>query len=61
MTRAKIKIDAAHSLRLMYGKPVAIRIPRGATVLELRLAPQAKNFEDSFAKICDVVLNGRRA
>lgn len=55
----KLQIDAAHSHKLARGEPVTIKVPKGATKIELRLKRSAR--DDSFAKICDVVFNGRPA
>jgi hypothetical protein len=56
--RTKIQIDAAHSRKLVIGQPIAIKVPRGAEIIELRLTKQPA---DSFAKLVDVFFNGRPA
>ena len=59
LTRAKLYIDAPHAAQLVRGKAIAIKVPKGAEVLELRLAEPPR--PDSFAKLCDVFFNGRQA
>ncbi len=60
--RVKLSIDAAHSRKLLRGDPVVIKVPKHATELQLRLAHfRTREQQDSFAKICDVVFNGRPA
>lgn len=58
--KVKVKIDTEHTIQLMEGKPIAVKIPSGATVLELQIVPQSKD-GDSLAKIIDVFFNGRSA
>jgi hypothetical protein len=55
----KVQIDAEHSIKLLEGKPVAIRVPPGVEVLELKIVPQGKYMSD-FAEVIDLVFNGRR-
>jgi hypothetical protein len=57
----KLQIDAAHSQKLVRGKPVTIKVPVGAKQIELRLSHSDPAKLDSFAKICDVFFNGRPA
>ena len=57
----KLKIDAAHSERLVRGKAVTIKVPLGAKLIELRLSHSDPAKLDSFAKLCDVFFNGRPA
>jgi hypothetical protein len=59
MKRAKVSIDVPHSQKLLEGKAVAIKVPPGAQVIELRLAAASDKF--SFAQLCDVFFNGRPA
>jgi len=59
MKRAKVRIDSAHSRKLIEGKPIAIKVPKGADVIELRLLLVDR--DDSFAKLVDVFFNGRPA
>lgn len=61
MKRAKVRIDKEHTLRLMAGKPIAIKVPEGADVIQLELAQVAGAAPDSWAKLCDVFFNGRPA
>jgi hypothetical protein len=55
--RVKVQIDEKHTRELLAGKPIAIRIPADAQVLEIRTA----TFPDRFAKLLDVFFNGRPA
>ncbi len=57
----KLRIDAAHSRKLVRGEAVTIKIPLGTRPLELHLSHRDPEQLDSFAKICDVVFNGRPA
>jgi len=57
--RVTVLIDRDHSVRLMRGKPVTIKVPKGATELTLHCAPAEHSF--SFAEVIDVFFNGRRA
>lgn len=62
MVIARLKIDREHSLKLLMGQPVTIKVPPNAARLELRLdLAKSPRHDDSFAKICDVFFNGRRA
>jgi len=58
--RLTIVIDEAHSLQLMRGESIAIKVPPNTPVLQLRLATLAST-PDSFAKVLDVFFNGRPA
>jgi hypothetical protein len=55
--KIKLQIDERHTRELLTGKPIAIKVPRGATVLEIRTAA----ISDRFAKLIDVFFNGRPA
>lgn len=59
MKRIKIQIDQAHSLNLLRGQSIAIKVPAGAGVIQLRLTKPVE--PDSFAKVLDVFFNGRPA
>ncbi len=59
--RLKLRIDAAHSLKLVRGEPVVVKVPMGTRQVELRLSHAEPEKLDSFAKICDVFFNGRPA
>lgn len=62
MKRVRIQIDRKHAVLLIAGETVAIKVPKDAEVIELRLErPANQRMGDSFAKICDVVFNGRPA
>jgi hypothetical protein len=61
MKRAKILINALHSRALLLGEPVAIKVPEGAKIIELRLTPSQIHPIDSMAKVIDVFFNGRKA
>lgn len=61
MKRVKIRLDVPHTLELMAGNPIAIKIPKGAEVLELQPAKIEKSFQSELVKLCDVVFNGRPA
>lgn len=56
--RVTIAIDREHSLDLLAGKPVTIKVPDGAKELTLKCAAVR---ESSFAEVCDVFFNGRAA
>ncbi len=57
--RIAIEIDHEHSRKLAQGRPVTIRVPKGATELTLQTNPEPKT--SSFAEVLDVFFNGRRA
>lgn len=61
MKRVKVKIDVEHTLDLIAGEPIAIKVPKGAEILELLPARLPRGARDSFAHVCDVFLNGRPA
>ena len=56
--KVKIQIDLKHSMALVSGKPIAIKVPKNATIVQIRLTPVR---DDSFAKVLDVFFNGRPA
>jgi hypothetical protein len=56
--RPKLKIDRKHSLDLLAGKPITIRVPMGATSLTLQCE---RVRESTTAEILDVFFNGRAA
>jgi hypothetical protein len=58
MKRIKVQIDLQHSRKLLTGDVVAIKVPKDAQVIELRLAPIPDNY---LAKCMDVFFNGRPA
>jgi hypothetical protein len=58
MKRVKVQIDPAHSRKLIAGDAIAIKVPKGAEAIEIRLATVPR---DSFAKVIDVFFNGRPA
>ena len=65
MTTAKIRIDRKHSDRLLKGESVAIKVPHGATAIQLQLDPSVSvvygksRFEssNSFAEVIDTFLD----
>jgi hypothetical protein len=59
--RLKLRIDAAHSRKLMRGEAVTVKVPMGTRQVELRLSHVDPVRLDSFAKLCDVFFNGRPA
>jgi hypothetical protein len=59
MKRIKIQIDEAHTVQIVSGRAIAIKVPKGADVIELKLSPAV--VQDSFAKLVDVFFNGRKA
>ena len=60
MKIVKLQIDTEHTLLLLEGKTVAVKLPAGTEVVELRIVPQAKDTND-FVKLVDVFFNGRKA
>lgn len=63
MKTARLKIDLAHTKKLFRGEPIVIKVPEGATLLEINLSAPKPKVEsgDSIAKILDVFFNGRKA
>jgi len=61
MKTVRLKIDLEHTKKILRGEPVTIKVPLGATHLELRFATPGQNSGDSIAKILDVFFNGRPA
>lgn len=61
MDRAKLRIDAAHSRKLVRGEAVTIKVPLGAKLITLRLSHASPSALDSFVKLTDVFFNGRPA
>jgi hypothetical protein len=58
----KLKIDRAHSLALVAGKSVTVKIPPNAKAITLVLdMPNVSADLDSLAKVIDVFFNGRKA
>lgn len=58
--KARVVIDLESAKRLLCGKPVTIRVPEGATLLEVHMvAPPTER--NTFAETLDVFFNGREA
>lgn len=58
-----LKIDREHTLRLLSGQPVAIKVPKGAPSVRLLLTLDFGGNDplDGLAKCMDVFFNGRKA
>jgi hypothetical protein len=56
--KVRIQIDEPHSKKLLSGEPVVIKVPDGATTLEIRLVVIQPS---DFVKAIDVFLKGRPA
>jgi len=61
MKTMRLQIDLEHTKKILRGEPVTIKVPEGATRLELRFATPRQDSGDSIAKILDVFFNGRPA
>lgn len=57
--RVTVKIDRKHSLQLLHGDSITIKVPKDATELTLQLMTPER--ESSMAEIMDVFFNGRPA
>lgn len=55
--RVTVRIDKAHSVKLISGETIAIKVPKGTEVLQLELA-ESRNY---VAEWMDVFFNGRKA
>lgn len=62
MATPMLRIDREHSLRLLAGQAVTVKVPANAKTVSFMLdLPKGTSSLDSFAHICDVVFNGRKA
>jgi len=62
MVTLKIRIDRKHTLDLLAGRDVTIKIPAGTEAVNLIMdAPEIKTSMDGLAKCLDVFFNGRKA
>lgn len=62
MPAPKLRIDREHTLRLLAGQAVTVKVPPGAKTLAFQLDKKTiENGGDSMAKILDVFFNGRPA
>jgi hypothetical protein len=57
--KVTVRIDEEHSMKLITGKTVSIRVPKDADVIELKLMHQRSN--NTLAKVIDVFFNCRPA
>lgn len=59
---AKIKIDRKHSIDLLHGKPVTVKVPTGCEMVRIYLdSPELTNAFDGIAQCIDTFFNGRKA
>lgn len=61
MKRVKIHIDREHSRKLIEGKPIALKVPQGTDVVEIRLEVNPLTNRDTLSKCIDVFFNHRPA
>ena len=60
MSTPIVRIDAEHTVKLLRGKPVTIKVPGTATTVKLQLTPPPSSSSE-LVKLFDVFFNGRPA
>ena len=63
MKRVKLRLGTSAIVKLMTGEPVAVKLPIGASILELQsdLPQRSSESRGSLAELLDVFFNGRPA